>query len=275
MGAGGLCRRTPAALQLPLLKAPVPWVDRHCTNGQIESLVWGVARRVRGSSPRSRTPLPRLIKDTRETDVRPSPAAIDACLRAGRAYTRWTLHRRPYLYVSAGATKPTLSTPPRARPLTFLRDETAPRRRLHEGPTATGIQRFRVSRYLKGRVNSGHIRRALPRHTVSFARSRSTALETIYAHLDTTSTIADTLADSATAKPKRVERVDRISTSSVTEESKDGSNRITLVIWALETRGNPQERRFDLSHENWSTQSREGAAHSRSFPATRCERLPR
>ena len=35
-----------------------------------------------------------------------------------------------------------------------------------EGPTATGIQRFRVSRYLKGRgprivrVNTGHIRRA-------------------------------------------------------------------------------------------------------------------
>jgi hypothetical protein len=35
-----------------------------------------------------------------------------------------------------------------------------------EGPTATGIQRFRVSRYIKGRgprivrVNTGHIRRA-------------------------------------------------------------------------------------------------------------------
>ena len=75
-------------------------------------------------------------------------------------------------------------------------------------------------------------------------------LETIYAHLDTTSTIADTLADSATAKPKRVERVDRISTSTVTEEFEDGSNRITHVIWALETRGNSQDRRFDLSHEN-------------------------
>jgi hypothetical protein len=35
-----------------------------------------------------------------------------------------------------------------------------------EGPTATGVQRFRVSRYLKGsgprivRVNTGHVRRA-------------------------------------------------------------------------------------------------------------------
>ena len=75
-------------------------------------------------------------------------------------------------------------------------------------------------------------------------------LETIYAHLDSTSTIAQTLADQAGVKPDRVERVDRISTSTITEEFADGSRRVTQVIWALETRGNSQARRFDPSHEN-------------------------
>lgn len=75
-------------------------------------------------------------------------------------------------------------------------------------------------------------------------------LETIYAHLDTSSTIATGLADVPGAKPTRVERIDRISTSTITEEFGDGTRRITHVIWALETRGKSHERRFDPSHEN-------------------------
>ncbi len=75
-------------------------------------------------------------------------------------------------------------------------------------------------------------------------------LETIYAHLDSSSTIAAGLAAVAGAKADKVERIDRISTSTITEEFSDGTRRITHVIWALETRGNSQERRFDPSHEN-------------------------
>ena len=75
-------------------------------------------------------------------------------------------------------------------------------------------------------------------------------LETIYAHLDSTSTIAATLAEDDGAKPSRVERVDRISTSTITEEFDDGSRRITHVIWALEERGRSHEHRYDRSHEN-------------------------
>ena len=75
-------------------------------------------------------------------------------------------------------------------------------------------------------------------------------LEAIYAHLDSTSTIAATLADDDTAKPQRVERVDRIADSTITEEFADGSRRITHVTWALETRGKSHEHRFDPGHEH-------------------------
>ena len=75
-------------------------------------------------------------------------------------------------------------------------------------------------------------------------------LATIYAHLDSTSTIASTLAEDGGAKPTRVERSDRISTSTITEEFADGSRRVTYVVWALESRGRSQEQRYDLSHEN-------------------------
>jgi hypothetical protein len=75
-------------------------------------------------------------------------------------------------------------------------------------------------------------------------------LQTIYAHLDSTSTTAATLAESDTARPDRVERVDRISTSTITEEFADGSKRVTHVTWALESRGRSQEHRFDPGHEH-------------------------
>lgn len=75
-------------------------------------------------------------------------------------------------------------------------------------------------------------------------------LETIYAHLDSTSTIAATLAETDGAKPSRTERVDRIASSTITEEFADGSSRITHVIWALESRGRSTERRYDPSHEH-------------------------
>ena len=75
-------------------------------------------------------------------------------------------------------------------------------------------------------------------------------LETIYAHLDSTTTIAATLADDDAARPDRVDRVDRIATSTITEHFADGSQRITHVTWALETRGASQEHRFDPGHEH-------------------------
>ena len=46
-----------------------------------------------------------LIKETRKTNGHPTDTAIDAYLKAGRAYTRWTLYLRPYLYFNAGATR--------------------------------------------------------------------------------------------------------------------------------------------------------------------------
>jgi hypothetical protein len=46
-----------------------------------------------------------LIEATRETRGDPSDAAIDAYLKAGRAYTRWTLYLRPILHLNAGPTK--------------------------------------------------------------------------------------------------------------------------------------------------------------------------
>ena len=46
-----------------------------------------------------------LITETRKTGGYPSDLAINAYLTAGRAYTRWTLYRRPGLYLNAGQTR--------------------------------------------------------------------------------------------------------------------------------------------------------------------------
>lgn len=70
-------------------------------------------------------------------------------------------------------------------------------------------------------------------------------LASIYAHLDSSSTIAAGMAGSETAVPVRSHRVDRISTSTITEEFADGTIRVTHVTWAIETRGRSHENRFD------------------------------
>ncbi len=58
-------------------------------------------------------------------------------------------------------------------------------------------------------------------------------LGTIYnSHLDSTTTIAVGAAGSD-AKPERVDRVDRISDSEVTEHFADGTKKITHVFWAV------------------------------------------
>jgi hypothetical protein len=76
-------------------------------------------------------------------------------------------------------------------------------------------------------------------------------LQSIYAHLDPTTTVAaSTMAESSTARPVKVDRVDRISTSTITEEFADRSVRVTHVTWALETRGRSHEYRFDPGHEH-------------------------
>ena len=62
-------------------------------------------------------------------------------------------------------------------------------------------------------------------------------LETIYAHVDSSTTIATGLAGSGTEKPVKVERSDRIVASTITEHFRDGSQKVTHVFWALETRG--------------------------------------
>jgi hypothetical protein len=71
-------------------------------------------------------------------------------------------------------------------------------------------------------------------------------LETIYgSHLDGSTTVAAGLAADDNAKPDRVARIDRLTTSEITEEFADGTRRITLVTWALETRGRASEHAFD------------------------------
>lgn len=67
-------------------------------------------------------------------------------------------------------------------------------------------------------------------------------LALIYSHLDLTTTIATGLAGSAAASPVATERIDRISTSTITEIYADGSRRITHITWALEDRGNSKNR---------------------------------
>lgn len=70
-------------------------------------------------------------------------------------------------------------------------------------------------------------------------------LELIYSHLDSGTTIATGLAGTEGSVPARVEREDRISTSTIIETFRDGTRRITHVTWALEERGNSKSRAFD------------------------------
>ena len=68
-------------------------------------------------------------------------------------------------------------------------------------------------------------------------------LATIYAHLDSTSTVgtaaATGLAGSEHASPVAVERSDRIASSTTVEHFADGSQRVTHVLWALGGPGRP------------------------------------
>jgi len=70
-------------------------------------------------------------------------------------------------------------------------------------------------------------------------------LDAIYALLDTSTTIATGLAGTGSAKPVRIDRNDRIADSIITEHFQDGTQRITHVFWALETRGHAAEHAFD------------------------------
>ena len=67
-------------------------------------------------------------------------------------------------------------------------------------------------------------------------------LAAIYRLPDSSTTIATGLAGNGSAKPVRVERNDRIAASIITEHFRDGSQRITHVFWALETRGHAAEQ---------------------------------
>lgn len=70
-------------------------------------------------------------------------------------------------------------------------------------------------------------------------------LELIYAHLDPSTAIATGLAGSDSARPVRVERVDRLVDSIVTEHFADGSRKVTHIFWALETRGRAADHKLD------------------------------
>jgi hypothetical protein len=66
-------------------------------------------------------------------------------------------------------------------------------------------------------------------------------LETIYSHVDSTSTLASSasgpnpgLAGNENASPVAVERVDRIAASTITERYRDGTQKVTHVFWALD-----------------------------------------
>ena len=75
-------------------------------------------------------------------------------------------------------------------------------------------------------------------------------LVTIYgSHLDSTSTIAAGLAGDGSARPERVERNDRIADSIITETYRDGSQKVTHILWALETRGHAAEHAFGHDHD--------------------------
>lgn len=74
-------------------------------------------------------------------------------------------------------------------------------------------------------------------------------LVTIYgSHLDSTNSAAAAgMAGDENAKPERVERNDRIASSIITETYRDGSQKVTNIFWALETRGNAAEHAFGES----------------------------
>jgi hypothetical protein len=58
-------------------------------------------------------------------------------------------------------------------------------------------------------------------------------LETIYGHLDSTSTVSGSIAAASGAKPVKVKRVDRVTSSTITEYFADGSRRVTFIDWAI------------------------------------------
>jgi hypothetical protein len=58
-------------------------------------------------------------------------------------------------------------------------------------------------------------------------------LETMYRHLDATSTVSGATAAESGGKPAKVKRVDRVTTSTITEYFADGSRRVTHIIWAV------------------------------------------
>jgi hypothetical protein len=66
-------------------------------------------------------------------------------------------------------------------------------------------------------------------------------LEAIYAHLDSTSTVASATsvgaAGSGHASPVAVARSDRIASSTIVERFADGSRRITHILWAVGGKG--------------------------------------
>jgi hypothetical protein len=66
-------------------------------------------------------------------------------------------------------------------------------------------------------------------------------LATIYAHLDSTSTVGGAVsvgaAGSAHASPVAVERSDSIASSTIVEHYRDGSKLVTHVLWAVGGRG--------------------------------------
>jgi hypothetical protein len=58
-------------------------------------------------------------------------------------------------------------------------------------------------------------------------------LALIYAHLDSTSTVSGSFAAGSGAKPVKVSRVDRVTSSTITEYFTDGSRRVTFIDWAI------------------------------------------
>jgi hypothetical protein len=58
-------------------------------------------------------------------------------------------------------------------------------------------------------------------------------LETMYRHLDATSTVLGATAAENGGKPAKVKRVDRVTTSTITEYFADGSRRVTHIVWAV------------------------------------------
>ena len=58
-------------------------------------------------------------------------------------------------------------------------------------------------------------------------------LEAMYSHVDATSTASGATAAEGGGKPAKVKRVDRVTTSTITEYYADGSRRVTHIVWAI------------------------------------------